>query len=167
MLNIYRHRGGITMKKRQILIIVAALCSVAAITASGAIGFQLGQQSVDVSGAAAVETMVAQAPEAGSIAIPGFDRMSVKAGETVQEATLYNPEANECYFVLSIYMPDGTEIYHSSKLAPGETLDSIELARPLEAGTYEDATLRYACYDFDDLKPLNGAEINFILEVKP
>jgi hypothetical protein len=69
--------------------------------------------------------------------------------------------------VLSLYMPDGTEIYHSSKLAPGETLDTIEMARPLEAGTYEGATLRYACYDFDDLKPLNGADINFILEVTP
>ena len=96
------------MKKRQILIIMAALCSVAAITASGAIGFQLGQQSVDVSGAAAVETMVAQAPEAGSIAIPGFDRMSVKAGETVQEATLYNPEANSGIF--SVISVDSFEI---------------------------------------------------------
>lgn len=155
------------MNKKHVLITAAALCSVVVIATAGMVGFYLGQQSIDLSGMAAVETVVAQAPEAASITIPGFDRMTIKAGETVQEAALYNPENNECYFVLSLYMPDGAEIYHSSKLAPGETLDTIEMARPLEAGTYEGATLRYACYDFDDLKPLNGADINFILEVTP
>jgi hypothetical protein len=155
------------MNKKQIMITAVSICSVAIIAAAGAIGFYFGQQAAYVSNAPAVETVVAQAPEMGSIAIPGFDRLTMKAGETKQEVTLYNPQQNECYFVLSMYLSDGAEIFHSSKLAPGETLDSIELTRPLEAGTYEGVTLRYTCYAFDDLKPLNGADINFKLEVEP
>lgn len=154
------------MKKKHILIAAAALCAVAAIAGAGAIGFHLGQQTA-ITAPASVETVLAQAQDVGSIAIPGFDRMTIKAGQTAQEVILYNPEKNECYFVLTMYLPDGSEIYHSSKLAPGEKLESFELERPLASGTYEGATLRYACYDFEDLDPLNGADIKFKLEVEP
>lgn len=154
------------MSKKYILIVAAALCSVAMIAVAGGVGFHLGQQTV-VDAPTSTEMVVAQGQEAGSIAIPGFDRMILKAGKTEQKAALFNPGENECYFVLGIYLPDGTEIFRSSKLAPGEALESIELKQPLEAGAHDGATLRYTCYAFDDLSPLNGADVNFRLEVEP
>ena len=154
------------MKKKHILIAAAALCTVAVIAGAGAVGFHLGQQAA-ITAPASMETVLAQGQNMGAISVPGFDRMIVKAGKTEQEAALFNPQGNDCYFVLTMYLPDGSEIYHSSKLAPGEKLEKIELERALEAGTYDGATLRYACYAFDDLKPLNGADINFRLEVEP
>jgi len=153
------------MNKKQIMIAVASVCSIAIIGAAGAIGFYFGQQSN--SSMAAVETVVIQAQKTPSIAIPGFDSLTMKEGQADQKVKLYNPEQNKCYFVLSIYLQDGKEIFHSSKLAPGEELNKIKLAQPLKAGTYKGAKLRYYCYDFEDLQPLNGADINFTLEVKP
>lgn len=147
------------------LIIIASVCSLAVIAVVGAVGFHFGQQSA--ANSAAVETVVAQAQRTSSITIPGFDSLTMKEGQTTQKVTLYNPQQNKCYFVLSMYLQDDKEIFHSSKLAPGEKLDTIELRQPLKAGTYEGAKLRYSCYAFDDLQPLNGADINFKLEVEP
>lgn len=155
------------MNKMYILIAVTSVCSIVVIAVASVIGFYFGKQSVQVVNTPAIETLVAQAPEMGSIAIPGFDRLVMKAGETAQEVTLDNPQQNNCYFVLSMYLPDGEKIYQSSKLAPGEILNSIELKRPLEAGTYEGVTLRYSCYDIDSLETLNGADVKFKLEVEP
>lgn len=152
------------MNKKPIRIALASVCSVAVIAAAVSIGFHFGQRSVDVG---AVETVLAQAQKTPSITIPGFDSLTMKEGQADQDVKLYNPQQNKCYFVLTIYLQNGTEIFHSSKLAPGEKLNKIELAQPLKAGTYKGAKLRYSCYAFEDLQPLNGADINFTLEVLP
>jgi hypothetical protein len=156
------------MKSKAFRVALVAVCGAVVVLGAGTMGFYFGRDSVDVGAAtAAMEATIAQAPDMGSIAIPGFDRLTLAAGEMEQTVAFYNPEKNECYFVLTMYLPDMTEIYHSSKLAPGESLESIVLPGPLEEGVYEGATLRYACYSFDDLQPLNGADVNFVLEVTP
>ncbi len=103
----------------------------------------------------------------GSISIPGFERIIIKAGQLNQEIKLYNPQKNNCYFQISIYLSEGTEIFRSGLLAPGKALNSIKLAHALQQGTYKGAFLRYSCYSIADLQPLNGADINFTLEVEP
>lgn len=159
------------MKKRATTIL-AALCAVVTV---GAVGFG-GYSIVQSSGApqhVAAATLPAKAEGVivggvGSISIPGFDHMSFKAGQTAQSVRLYNPETNDCAFVVSIILPSGKEIYHSEELAPGDSVETIEISDPLEAAIYEAAVLRYSCFTLgDDPQELNGADSTFTLEVMP
>lgn len=105
--------------------------------------------------------------EEKTTAIPGFDCITLKAGKESQRVELYNPPQNECYFLISILLPDGTEIYKSEMLAPGQAISSISLNKALKAGIYEESSLIYSCYSIEDLSTMNGASIMFTLEVKP
>lgn len=100
-----------------------------------------------------------------SITIPGFEKMTIKAGETSVETYLYNPEGNDCYFEISIVLADTEEVLYQSKMvSPGQALYEIELTRALEAGEY-DAIVRYKVYDLSDYSDKNGANVPFVLEV--
>lgn len=144
------------MKKR---IIIASVCAVAVIL-SGLIGYRLGISNV--APASTIERI-----DTGSVHVPGYDYISMKAGETSITATLYNPEGNNCLIEAAIILPDGTEIFRSDMLDPGDTLDKIELSQSVPAGKYEKTILRYSCYAFGDQRQLNGADVLFTLEVKP
>ena len=101
------------------------------------------------------------------IAIPGYKSLALKAGQTEQSVNLYNPAENNCYFVMTLLLPDGTQIWQSKMVEPGKGLYEITLDQPVEAGTYENSTLKYECYRMDEqLTPLNGSEIRLTLEVK-
>lgn len=102
-----------------------------------------------------------------TIAIPGFEKIAMKAGTTEQTVKLYNPDTNKCYFRISILLADGTELYQSGLIKPGHVVDTIEISHPLKAGLYKNATLRYDCYAIDDQHQLNGAQTVFDLEVLP
>lgn len=104
--------------------------------------------------------------ESPSIAIPGYDSFHFKAGQTFQQITLHNPEENTCYFKMSLVLEDGTVIWTSDLLEPGMAFTSIELTKPLEAGTYSDAALKCDCYSLKNQAQLNGAEIKVTIEVK-
>lgn len=159
------------MKKHATMIFLA-FCAVVTVGAAGFGGYSLGQSSGSAPQARAISP-AAQAEGVvvggvGSISIPGFDRMSFKAGQTAQSVTLYNPETNDCAFVVSITLPSGKEIYRSEELAPGDSIDKIEISDPLKAAIYEAATLRYDCFSLgDDPQELNGADSTFTLEVLP
>ena len=101
------------------------------------------------------------------IAIPGYKSIALKADQKEQNVSLYNPEVNDCYFVMSLALPDGTEIWKSKMVAPGKGLYEITLSQTVPAGTYENSILKYECYKKDDdLTELNGGEVKLILEVK-
>ncbi len=110
-----------------------------------------------------------EAPAAASdtTAIPGYDTIHMKAGTQDQTVRLYNPAENSCYFLISIVLPEGKEIYRSDLMAPGKAVEKIRLSSALEAGTYKEATLLYTCYALGDLHPMNGATVKFTLEVSP
>lgn len=103
----------------------------------------------------------------GMIAIPGYDHIVMKAGQKVQNVELGNPKQNNCYMRIAIMLPDGTQLYESGLLAPGQVLNSIELSQELKPGMYEGAILSYSCYGMKEIKELNGAKTIFKLEVKP
>jgi hypothetical protein len=103
----------------------------------------------------------------GMIAIPGYDHIVMKAGQKVQNIELGNPKQNNCYMRIAIMLPDGTQLYESGLLAPGQVLNSIELSQELKPGMYEGAILSYSCYGMKEIKELNGAKTIFKLEVKP
>lgn len=109
---------------------------------------------------------ITEPPSDGSISVPGFERL------TVQERMLYaagiaNPTRNNCYFVVSIILADGTVVYRSGVLAPGQAVGTVELVQPLSQGRYEGTIARYSCYSVENMQPLNGADITFTLEVMP
>ena len=100
-----------------------------------------------------------------NIAIPGYEKLDFAAGKTTQTVNLKNPAENACTFVLTLTLDDGTTLWTGKPLSPGEAFTRITLTRALDAGDYP-ATLHYDCYTIEDNQPLNGAEIQLILEVK-
>lgn len=97
--------------------------------------------------------------------IPGYDLIKMKSGQLDQNVRLYNPSENSCYFLITVYLPDGKEIYRSDLIAPGDSIDRIRLSTKLEKGISENAMLVYSCYSVDNLQPMNGATVKFTLEV--
>ena len=92
--------------------------------------------------------------------------MNFQAGVTEQAVNLYNPEQNTCYFKMTILLSDGTKLWESELVEPGKAIYEITLNEPLEAGEYEDCTLKYECFELNDEQtPLNGSEIKFSLNV--
>ena len=101
-----------------------------------------------------------------TIAIPGYEGLTLIADSKKQELSLKNPETNTCYFVITLYLEDGTELWKSEMLKAGDISKPIKLNRELSAGNYP-AKLKYECYRMDKEKtPLNGAEMKLTLRVK-
>ena len=114
----------------------------------------------------AEQTPAAEHSDPGNIVIPGFTVWNIPAGETNVDSAFYNPEKNQCYFVLTVTLDNGEEVIYQSKyLKPGQRLYQVDLIRPLEAGEYA-AVLTYDTYSTDDYSPMNGAAVPFTLSVK-
>lgn len=102
-----------------------------------------------------------------SIAIPGFSQLTLDAGKCEQEVALSNPAENFCYFKISIILEDGTVLWVSELVKPGEQSEPITLIQSLKEGTYENVTVHYDCFQMDDdLTELNSGEIKIILNVR-
>ena len=100
-------------------------------------------------------------------AIPGYESLTLKAGEKKQDTVLYNPPENTCLFRISLLLEDGTLLWTSREIKPGKDSDPIKLSQTLAVGQYPNAVLRYECFAMDAAKtPLNGAEIKLTLRVK-
>ena len=113
-----------------------------------------------------VERFAEANPGSGeNIAIPGYEKLDFAAGKTAQIVDLKNPAENNCVFVLSLTLEDGTTLWTGKALQPGEAFTRITLSRALDAGEYP-AMIHYDCYTIEDNQPLNGAEIQLTLEVK-
>lgn len=102
-----------------------------------------------------------------SIAIPGYEILELKANSKRQGLCMPNPPQNCCYFKIFLYLEDGTLLWESELIEPGQTSKPIVLSDALEKGMYPNAVLRYACFRMDEtLSPLNGAETKLTLWVK-
>ncbi len=151
--------------------IVLLMIVAAAVIAVGAVILFMNRKEVPSSEAGRVVDWDVEAEpedtagEVPGIRIPGYETMSFQAGETVQSVNIGNPLGNPCYFVISIQIVDGAELFHSDYLKPGEGFESIEINEPLATGEYT-AMVQYKCYALDDKSPLNGANAEFRLIVK-
>ena len=102
-----------------------------------------------------------------SIAIPGYEILTLKADSTKQTICLPNPPQNCCYFKITLSLADGTVLWQSDFISPGEASAAITLSKPLSKGTYTGAKLTYQCFQMnEDFTPLNGAETKLTLVVK-
>lgn len=100
----------------------------------------------------------------GLIDIPGFDKITFKADSEKQNILFYNPDKNNCYFQISIIMEDGSVLWKSDLIKPSEKIESIELNRKLETGSFS-ATIKYDCFSIKDKSSLNGAEVKVTIDV--
>lgn len=101
-----------------------------------------------------------------SIAIPGYEGINLKADSKEQEIGFPNPAQNTCYFQISLILEDGTTLWQSELVKPGEISESITLNEPLAAGVYPNSLLKFDCYTMDgNMRSLNGAATKMTIHV--
>ena len=83
-------------------------------------------------------------------------------GHSQQRVEFKNPVDNPCEFVVSLYLGDGTHLFTTKPIKPGEIVNSVNLLHDLKSGTYKDAILVYDCYS-ENGDPLTRCE--FIIEI--
>lgn len=132
---------------------------IAAAFAASFIGAKLGTANSQV----AEEEQLLNATE--NIALAGYDVLHFSANQTEQDVFFYNSQKNRCFLIISIIL-NGEEIYTSQMLAPNTKIESISLSNPLPAGVYNDAVIRYSCFDMYSQRELNGTDIDIKLEVE-
>ena len=101
------------------------------------------------------------------IDLPGYNWIPLTSGKLEQEQTFPNPPQNFCWIRASLRLEDGTVLWTSELIAPGESSAPVVLSRTLEPGEYNNAVLKYECFRMDEaLSPLNGGEVKLTLKVK-
>jgi len=99
--------------------------------------------------------------------VTAYETIQLKADTLEQSVRFENPLQNNCWLVITLSLEDGTVLWKSEELLPGQVVRSITLNQPLAAGEYENAVLSYQHWTHDDEKlPLNGAETLVILKVE-
>lgn len=95
-----------------------------------------------------------------SVSIPAVTGIALESGNLTQTINLSNPSGNTCAFVISLYLADGTIMFHTEPIYPGNTADTVMLSRELSCGHYTNAVLVYDCYSADGaMKPLTRCEL--------
>ena len=101
-----------------------------------------------------------QAP--GMIAIPGFDELTFVADQKQQYVNFYNPEVNDCLFLMTLYV-NGEPYWQSGYVEPGKGYYTIELSATIPAGEYS-GELKIECFKTNG-QELNSARVTFDLYV--
>lgn len=117
------------------------------------------------------DTEVSQPEESGKqqksgIQIPGYSSAEMQEGDMSLKIRIGNPKENEkAAFYATLKLEDGTVLYESPLLKPGQGLDEVPLTQTLKKGEYQ-AMVYYRCVLLEDGKtPLNSAESGFTLYV--
>ena len=147
-------------------VIIVLVCLVALlIVVIGALLWQKSQPGSNQGGSDNVQTMQA---DIGGLVVPerpemldvtAYEAIKLKADTAEQSVRLENPLENNCWLVITLSLEDGTELWRSEELQPGQVVRSITLNQTLSAGEYANCILGYRHWTYDDKKePLNGAE---------
>lgn len=99
------------------------------------------------------------------IQIPGFKAININANSKNVQVSFSNPQGNPCYFVVSLMLEDGTELYKSKMIPPGKGVYNISLEKALSKGEYN-GILKYETYGIDGLNPMNGANLKLTVVAK-
>lgn len=153
-------------KKKMAVILLAAAALLLAAVSVLLVGRQEGRQ-VKLPNGETVPQSDSVEKRTDSIAIPGYEGITLKANSKEQEIGFPNPAQNTCYFQISLMLEDGTMLWRSELVTPGEISDPITLEESLEAGVYPNALLKFDCYTMDGaMRALNGAATKMTLHVK-
>ena len=102
------------------------------------------------------------------IDITAFETLEFKANTLEQTVRFDNPLQNNCWLVITLSLEDGTVLWKSEELQPGQVVRSITLNQTLSAGEYNNAILHNQHWTYDaEKEPLNGAETIVKLNVTP
>lgn len=160
-----KKRKGRYLTKKQDLIPCIILLLAVIFFAGAIIAMQREEPQTVLGGETSQSGTVAKNPD--SIAIPGYEAITLKANTKKQSTALQNPAQNVCLFRISLILEDGTVLWVSDYVEPGKISENIVLSRKLEPGTYPNTILKYECFTMDgNLSPLNGAETKLTLWVK-
>lgn len=97
--------------------------------------------------------------------IPGYSTAEMNAGDKSLKISIGNPKANSVGMFATLKLSDGTVLYESELLKPGQGLTEVPLVKTLEKGEYE-AVVEYQCVALDEKNTqLNAAESGFKLIV--
>lgn len=152
--------------KKLIIIIVVVAAFAAACIAFFALKERKGRNNSSANVVAwDVDIEEDELPETDEILIPGYDSMTMTANTKEQAVSMGNPADNNCYFIIILKLEDGTRLYESEYLKPGEGLKEITMEQELEPGEYQ-AIIEYKCYSLEDKSSLNGGNAQFNLIVK-
>ena len=104
-----------------------------------------------------------------SVAIPGWQYITVKEGANEATVDLYNPLENTDYYNLSFalyltFTPYRELLYQSKLVSPGNHIYSIQLNRSFSKGEY-DAVIHIQPYRISDNTSTNNSDINIKLIV--
>ncbi|WP_256157814.1 hypothetical protein [Blautia marasmi] len=164
-------------------IMIGALVGVIAVGGAGAAGYKLGwfggdndkaqeeQVSADIDpNAGDWDGTIPEAPKgdpnAENIELPGYPKIYIPAGQTDVDVAFSNPEGNPCYFTFQLVLKDSGEVlYESKQVPPGEAITTATLSKALDAGEYA-AELRITTASIVDLSPMNGANMETVLDVR-
>lgn len=137
------------MKKKTKIIIGILIAAV--IAAAGITWYVMNQKNQKTGNSSAevvawdVDIEEEEPSEEKGILIPGYTSMVMKANTKEQTVSIGNPADNDCIFVIVLKLEDGTKLFESQELKPGEGLENITLDQELEAGEYQ-AVIEYKCY---------------------
>lgn len=134
------------MKKKTKIIIGILIAAV--IAAAGITWYVMNQKNQKTGNSSAevvawdVDIEEEEPSEEKGILIPGYTSMVMKANTKEQTVSIGNPADNDCIFVIVLKLEDGTKLFESQELKPGEGLENITLDQELEAGEYQ-AVIEY------------------------
>lgn len=154
-----------TANFKQKMAVVALLIAVTSLLLSGFV-FAFDGLHTQTVNAGNVDTSLSDVikKNAGTIDIPGFEKLVFKAGSKEQSVNFVNPIQNTCYFKISLIKEDGTVLWTSDLVKPGETVNQIALGNVPKKGSFL-AALRYDCFSLEDKSPLNSAEVKVTVNV--
>lgn len=151
-------------KKKKLLWLLLLIPLVAGIAVYGFL--QNGKASAQTPNGIGADQLGTGEKNENSISIPGYEGISLKADSQQQTVGLPNPSQNTCYFQITLSLEDGTELWQSQLVEPGDVSEPMKLSQALPAGTYPNAVLHFSCYTMDgSMTQLNGADTKLTLWV--
>lgn len=162
-------KGKWSARKKGVLIAVAVLCMFLLVGGGIYVGMHMNQgdpqepqNALELDDAAQDWAGTVPPDKNGSqqgIKIPGYESISLPAGQEDVKIAFLNPEGNPCYFTFELVLDDtGETLYASKMVAPGKAIQEETLSRSLDAGEYG-ATIKVSTYSLEDQTQMNGANV--------
>lgn len=174
-----KQTGSVTLSKRTLIIIIAAVLLLIAGGITLGLNWNnwfgdktpVGQTDFTPDIDADAGEWTGEKPEdkggeATGIKIPGYPSITLPADKKDVTVALLNPEGNPCYFTFKLVLKDSGETLYTSKLVPpGKAITNITLSKPLAKGEYN-ATIQISTASLTDGSAMNGANVETVLIVK-
>ncbi len=104
--------------------------------------------------------------QSSDVQIPGYKEAKMSAGDDILHLNIGNPKENSVGFEVTVELEDGTVLYQSPILEPGQGISELPLLTSPEKGTYQ-AYVVYQIVSLDEEHaPMNTAKSAFTLYVE-